>query len=111
MQNRSTLSSTTSAPLPPTRLKKFAQRLSVQNLRSEQEEGGERSVEDGDAHAETVLQEFGPVGHLVPIPGERDPATESQFEYGARVAIWRLMKLFKKHELRRLSHFSSPWAA
>lgn len=28
------------------------------------EEGGERSVEDGDTEAETVLHEFGPVGHV-----------------------------------------------
>lgn len=27
-------------------------------------EGGERSVEDGDTEAETVLHEFGPVGHV-----------------------------------------------
>ncbi|KAI5476536.1 hypothetical protein MNV49_007546 [Pseudohyphozyma bogoriensis] len=74
-------------------------KIAVNFVLNHQEEGGERSVEDGDAHAETVLHDFGPVGHLVPIPGERDPATESQFEYGARVAIWRIMKLFKKHNI------------
>ncbi|GAA6001844.1 hypothetical protein JCM10207_002347 [Rhodosporidiobolus poonsookiae] len=61
------------------------------------EEGGERCVEDGDAHAETVLHEFG--GLLSAPLGERDPATESQFAYGSRVATWRIMNLFKKHNI------------
>ncbi|GAA5859659.1 hypothetical protein JCM1840_006396 [Sporobolomyces johnsonii] len=61
------------------------------------EEGGERSVEDGDAHAETVLHEFGQL--LTATPGERDPATESQFAYGSRVGIWRIMNLFKKYNI------------
>ncbi|ORY82930.1 hypothetical protein BCR35DRAFT_331305 [Leucosporidium creatinivorum] len=60
------------------------------------EEGGERSVEDGDTEAETVLHEFGP---LVAVPGARDPATETQFEYGSRVGVWRIMRLFKKHNI------------
>ncbi|KAM0746553.1 chitin deacetylase 1 [Meredithblackwellia eburnea MCA 4105] len=63
------------------------------------EEGGERSPEDGDPISEVVLQEFGPAGLMVPVPGERDPAAETQFEYGARVAVWRLMRLFKKHDI------------
>ena len=29
----------------------------------------------------------------------RDPATESQFDYGSRAAIWRVMRSFKKHEI------------
>ncbi|GAA6032733.1 hypothetical protein JCM8097_000765 [Rhodosporidiobolus ruineniae] len=58
------------------------------------EEGGERCVEDGDEHAETVLHEF---GNLLSAPaGERDPATESQFMYGSRVATWRVCNLMKK---------------
>ncbi|WVR08412.1 hypothetical protein IAU60_005467 [Kwoniella sp. DSM 27419] len=61
------------------------------------EEGGERSVEDGDEHAETVLHEFGMV--LSAELGKRDPATESQFDYGSRAAIWRIMRLFKKHDI------------
>lgn len=77
------------------------------------EEGGERSCEDGDEHAETMLHEF---GHVVSIelpdstptadsvqlaaePGVRDPATESQFDYGSRAAIWRVMRSFKKHDI------------
>ncbi|BGP44820.1 hypothetical protein JCM10450v2_000635 [Rhodotorula kratochvilovae] len=61
------------------------------------EEGGERSVEDGDPHAETVLHEFGNL--LTVTPGARDPATESQFLYGSRVATWRILSLFKKHAI------------
>ena len=29
--------------------------------------------------------------------GVRDPATESQFDYGSRTAIWRVMRSFEKH--------------
>ena len=54
-------------------------------------------MEDGDEHAETVLHEFGT--QLVAEVGKRDPATESQFDYGSRAAVWRLMKLFKKHDI------------
>lgn len=32
-------------------------------------------------------------------PGKRDPGTESQFDYGSRVAIWRIMDIFKKHNI------------
>ena len=32
-------------------------------------------------------------------PGKRDPGTESQFDYGSRAAIWRIMKIFKKHNI------------
>ncbi|GAA5834237.1 hypothetical protein JCM9279_004253 [Rhodotorula babjevae] len=60
------------------------------------EEGGERCVEDGDPHAETVLHEFGSL--LAVVPGARDPATESQFAY-VRVAAWRILALFKKHSI------------
>ena len=31
--------------------------------------------------------------------GLRDPATESQFDYGSRAAIWRIMRLFKKYNI------------
>jgi peptidoglycan/xylan/chitin deacetylase (PgdA/CDA1 family) len=61
------------------------------------EEGGERSVEDGDEHAETSLHEFGSM--LAVTNGLRDPATESQFDYGSRAAVWRIMQLFKKHNI------------
>lgn len=49
---------------------------SAVNFVLNQEEGGERSVPDGDEHAETVLHEFGTV--LSVVPGVRDPAVESQ---------------------------------
>ncbi|GAA5994942.1 uncharacterized protein JCM10292_004442 [Rhodotorula paludigena] len=61
------------------------------------EEGGERCVEDGDPHAETVLHEFGSL--LSVVPGARDPAVESQFQYGSRVATWRVLNLFKKYNI------------
>ncbi|GAA6002804.1 uncharacterized protein JCM10292_001309 [Rhodotorula paludigena] len=57
------------------------------------EEGGERTIEDGDAAAETN-------GHEMPgLPakaGARAPETESQFDYGSRVGIWRILDLFEE---------------
>ncbi|KAK4697070.1 hypothetical protein P7C70_g8271, partial [Phenoliferia sp. Uapishka_3] len=64
---------------------KIAVQFVLNYVGNSKEEGGERSVEDGDAHAEVMLQEFGPVGLMVPVPGERDQAAETQFEYGSRV--------------------------
>ncbi|ORY23117.1 chitin deacetylase 1 [Naematelia encephala] len=63
------------------------------------EEGGESSVELGDQGAEAFFHDFGPPGLITPVPGERDPSTESQFEYGPRVAVWRLIRLFDKHKI------------
>lgn len=57
-----------------------------------------------------MLHEFGqvvsrnprirPITHVTQLaaePGVRDPATESQFDYGSRAAIWRVMRAFEKH--------------
>ena len=68
-------------------------------------------MEDGDEHAETVLHEYGTVVsrsqdrdtqayfQLAVEPGKRDPGTESQFDYGSRAAIWRIMRIFKKYNI------------
>jgi allantoinase len=59
------------------------------------EEGGERSVLDGDAHAETFLSEmFDPA----PFP-DRHLSMESLYEYGSRAGVWRLLRLFAEREL------------
>jgi allantoinase len=59
------------------------------------EEGGERSVEDGDAHAETFLSEmFNPD----PVPA-RHLSMESLYEYGSRAGVWRLLRLFAERDL------------
>lgn len=35
-----------------------------------------------------------------PLAGERDLPMESQFEYGSRRGMWRLLNLFEKHGIR-----------
>jgi len=59
------------------------------------EEGGERSVEDGDPHAETFLSEI--IGAR-PYPA-RHMSMESLYEYGARAGFWRILRLFKSFDL------------
>ena len=55
------------------------------------EEGGENTVLNGDAHSETFLSET-PGG--APVIGARNINSETMYEYGSRVGIWRLMRLF-----------------
>jgi len=60
------------------------------------EEGGERSILDGDASSENRLTDL-----LLPAPrqGERDLLAESAYEYGSRVGLWRLLSLFAERQL------------
>ena len=55
------------------------------------EEGSEYSIGDGDGRTELGLAET--PGGRVP-EGRRDIAFETMYEYGSRVGIWRLMRLF-----------------
>ena len=55
------------------------------------EEGGEPSVPDGAPRSESALTELGPQPSDV---RGRDLAAESMFEYGSRVAVWRVFDLF-----------------
>ena len=55
------------------------------------EEGGENTVLNGDPASEVYLTEV-PGGN--PRIGARDLSTESQYEYGARVGVWRILRLF-----------------
>lgn len=58
------------------------------------EEGGERSILEGDAHSEPYLWEKGSSGgHRT---GARYLNAEQDFEYGSRVGVWRLMRLFEE---------------
>jgi putative urate catabolism protein len=59
------------------------------------EEGGENSVLHGDAASEAFLSEI--VG-AQPFPGARHMSMESIYEYGSRVGVWRLLKLFDKYD-------------
>ncbi len=60
------------------------------------EEGGERSVLEGDPESESYLQEV--VG-AQPVVGARSLTTESGFEFGSRVGFWRVHRIFTKHGL------------
>ncbi len=66
------------------------------------EEGGERSIADGDAHAENYM--VPDIGGISPI-AERIRSIEEMFEYGSRAGFWRIMRLFAERGL----HFTS-WA-
>ena len=60
------------------------------------EEGGERSVEEGDGESESFLHEV--VG-APPTIGRRNLNTESMFEYGSRAGFWRIHRIFTSHGL------------
>ena len=66
------------------------------------EEGGERSVLDGDAHAEIYLTPD--IVGLPPVPG-RNLFVEDAFEYGSRAGFWRVLDVFAEHRL-----FFTAWA-
>ena len=69
-------------------------RLAVQFVLN-YEEGAERTVMDGDGECETALSEI--VG-MTPVAG-RCYSTESIYEYGGRVAVWRLLRLFAERDI------------
>jgi allantoinase len=60
------------------------------------EEGSEYSISDGDGRSEKALIEVS--APRVP-PGDRDLAAESMYDYGSRVGVWRLMRLFQDRGL------------
>ena len=60
------------------------------------EEGGERSVMDGDAHAETYLV---PEIANMPAVARRSASAEALFEYGSRAGFWRILRLFEERRL------------
>ena len=57
------------------------------------EEGAENCVLHGDAGSESALTDM---DRPVPIMGGRDTNVESQFEYGARVGVWEVMRVFRE---------------
>ena len=58
------------------------------------EEGGENTVLNGDAGSEFYLHEV-PGGS--PVLGERNRTVETQFDYGARAGVWRVLRAFAAH--------------
>jgi len=69
-------------------------RLAVQIVLN-YEAGGERTVVAGDEGPET-FGEFASYG----VPPKRDMTIESIFEYESRVAIWRMLELYKRHSIK-----------
>ena len=65
------------------------------NFNLNYEGGGERSVDDGDPASESVLTDNG----FPAYPGRRAPLTESVFEYGSRVGVWRLLRIFERFQV------------
>lgn len=59
------------------------------------EEGAESNIIEGDRFSENHLCEM----PRIALRGERDLFSESIFEYGARVGIWRLLRLFEKYNI------------
>ena len=60
------------------------------------EEGGENNILHGDAASEAFLSEI--VG-AQPWPGQRHVNMESIYEYGSRVGIWRLWRMFTERRM------------
>lgn len=60
------------------------------------EEGAEYCIEDGDGFSEATLTD---AGQSIAPRGARDLAAETMFEFGARVGIWRLLRLFDEPQI------------
>lgn len=60
------------------------------------EEGSESNILDGDPSSESYLAE---IANMTAREGKRSFFSESIFEYGSRAGIWRLLNIFKKHEI------------
>ena len=60
------------------------------------EAGGERSLLEGDNQTEDMLNDIGFPAYY----GVRSPIVESVFEYGPRVGVWRLLRIFKEFDVK-----------
>lgn len=60
------------------------------------EEGGENCILHGDAASESFLSE---IVNAQAYPGNRHMSMESLFEYGSRVGVWRILKMFEARQL------------
>jgi peptidoglycan/xylan/chitin deacetylase (PgdA/CDA1 family) len=66
------------------------------------EEGSEYNIPDGDGRNESHGVSF----ETVP-PGYRNLRVESQYEYGSRAGIWRLLRLFEAYGIKTTFHASA----
>ena len=60
------------------------------------EAGGERSLLEGDNQTEDMLNDIGFPAYF----GVRSPIVETVFEYGPRVGVWRLLRIFKEFDVK-----------
>ncbi len=82
-------------PNPPKANWPDGARLAVQFVLN-YEEGGENCILHGDQASETFLSE---IVNAVPFENQRHMSMESLYEYGSRVGIWRIFKLFKEKNI------------
>jgi peptidoglycan/xylan/chitin deacetylase (PgdA/CDA1 family) len=66
------------------------------NVNLNVEAGGERCILEGDAASEDVLTDIG----FPSYQGTRSLMVESVFEYGPRVGCWRLMRIFRRFDIK-----------
>jgi peptidoglycan/xylan/chitin deacetylase (PgdA/CDA1 family) len=66
------------------------------NLNLNVEAGGEHSILEGDPQSENLLTDIG----FPAYAGKRSPMVESAFEYGPRVGCWRLLRIFKRFDVK-----------
>jgi peptidoglycan/xylan/chitin deacetylase (PgdA/CDA1 family) len=57
------------------------------------EEGAERTVQNGDSQSENHLWEQ---THIAPRQGERAVNVESDYDYGSRRGVWRLLNILEE---------------
>jgi putative urate catabolism protein len=57
--------------------------------------GGEANILDGDDASEGMLNDIG----FPPVHGKRNPLVESAFEYGSRVGVWRVLRIFERFDV------------
>jgi peptidoglycan/xylan/chitin deacetylase (PgdA/CDA1 family) len=65
------------------------------NFNLNYETGGEANLLDGDLASEGMLNDIG----FPPVSGKRNPLVESAFEYGSRVGVWRVLRIFSKFDI------------
>ena len=66
------------------------------NINLNVEAGGEHSIFEGDQHSEDMLTDIG----FPAYRGKRSLLVELVFEYGPRVGCWRLLRIFKRFDVK-----------
>jgi allantoinase len=82
-------------PQPPRAPWPGGARIAVQFVLN-YEEGAESNILHGDAGSEWFLADIAGIGSY---DGARHMSVESQFEYGARVGVWRVLDVFRERQL------------